>query len=291
MNYQGSKMNCIVCTGTTRAGLSPWHHTCPSCSYESAQLQPMINEQQAHDQLNERDREIALKQLRSENFKTIVEHIGQLAAPGAKKLLDVGSAHGWFLEQAATRFEVMGVEPDAAVGGKAAARGLPVRLGYFPDALANGETFDVIVFNDVIEHIPDIKSALDACKARLNPAGLLVLNLPSSRGFFYRLSKLFASVNWSGPFDRMWQKGLPSPHVHYFNDSNLTTLVTRHGFTVARTFDLAALSTSGLLERLRLVGKVNPVALYLQYAAVMCAIPLVKLFPSDIVVCVFRKQA
>lgn len=283
-------MECIVCNCATRAGLSPWHITCPSCQYESAQLKPMINEQQAHDQLNEHDREVALKQLRSENFKAIVEHISEIASPCARSLLDVGSAHGWFLEQAAVRFQVIGVEPDAAVGGKAAARGLPVRRGYFPDVLAPDETFDVIVFNDVIEHIPDIGSALDACKAHLNPDGLLVLNLPSSRGFFYKLSKLFARIHWNGPFDRMWQKGLPSPHVHYFNDSNLTTLVTRHGFSATRTFTLAALSTNGLLERLRLVGKVNPVALYLQYAAVICAIPLVKLFPSDIVVCVFRKQ-
>lgn len=90
-------------------------------------------------------------------------------------------------------------------------RGLPVRPGYFPDALTPDESFDAIVFNDVIEHIPDIASALDACNARLSENGLLVLNLPNSRGFFYRLSKIFARLGWRNPFNRLWQKDLPSP--------------------------------------------------------------------------------
>ena len=271
--------------------MSSWHRFCPACRYESAALKPSINEERTHQLVNESDREISLKQLRSENFRAIVAHLDRLAPASAKTLLDVGSAHGWFLEQAGKRFTVMGLEPDAAVGQKAAARGLPVRIGYFPDALAPGESFDVIVFNDVIEHIPDIASALVACESRLNPGGLLVLNLPSSRGFFYRLSKLFARVNVRGPFDRMWQKGLPSPHVHYFDDNNLKALVTRHGFQMISSFGLSALCASGLLERLRVVGKVNPLVLYFQYVAVLCTIPVVRLFPSDTVVCVFRKSA
>ena len=282
-------MKCIVCPASTHAGLSPWHHVCPACRYEAAQLEPTINEKQAHDLVNEGDREVALKRLREDNFKTIVTRLKALAPPGARTLLDVGSAHGWFLEQAAERFEVLGVEPDAAVGEMAARRGLPVRIGYFPDALPEGAKFDVIVFNDVIEHIPAVHDALQACHARLNPNGLLVLNVPCSRGFFYRLSKLFARLNLNGPFDRMWQKDLPSPHVHYFNEANLNALVERHGLHKLEAFELASLRLSGLMERLRFVGKVNPLVLYAQYAAIALAIPVLKLFPSDILVCIYRK--
>ncbi len=42
-------------------------------------------------------------------------------------------------------------------------KGLPARKGYFPDALDKKEKFDVIVFNDVIEHIPNIEGALASC--------------------------------------------------------------------------------------------------------------------------------
>lgn len=284
-------MKCIVCSTHVSAGLSPWHARCSACDYESAQLEALINDQHAHDLVNEADREAALRRLRTDNFKVIVEHIERQAAPGAQRLLDVGSAHGWFLEEARRRFDVLGIEPDRAVGDRALQRGLPVRSGYFPSALHSGETFDVIVFNDVLEHIPDLDAVLTACRERLNPQGLLVLNLPSSRGVFYKLAKLLARMGWRGPFERMWQKDLPSPHVHYFNYTNLNKLVSRYGFAQAAAFTLPALRASGLLERLRFVGKINPVALYLQYSIILAAVPVLKLLPSDIAVCIFRKDA
>lgn len=279
-------MNCIVCGTTTRAGLACWHAVCPACHYESADLHPTINEQQTHQLVNEADRETALKDLRQENFRVSA---ASLAGPGATTLLDVGSAHGWFLEAASGRFAVLGVEPDAAVGSRAAARGLPVRAGFFPDVLSDDERFDVIVFNDVIEHIPAIDNALSACYQHLTGGGVLMLNLPSSRGFFYRLSTWFARIGWRGPFERLWQKGLPSPHVHYFDAKNLTALVERHSFAPVGSFELPSLRASGLLARLRFVGNVNKLALYAQFVAIMCAIPVLRLFPSDIVVCAYRK--
>ncbi|HEX8886575.1 MAG TPA: class I SAM-dependent methyltransferase, partial [Noviherbaspirillum sp.] len=257
--------------------------------YESAALQGTINEQSAGLSLDEDAREAGLKALRQENFRHIVALARGLARPEARRLLDVGCAHGWFLETARERFEVLGIEPDAVVGGRTMARGLPVRAGYFPDALEPGETFDVIVFNDVIEHIPDIRAALDACHARLEEGGLLVLNLPSSAGFFYRLSKAFVKVGWRSPFERLWQKDLPSPHVHYFRPANLARLVARHGFACVHSGELPSLRAKGLLERMRCAGNLSGPSLYLQYAAVLCAIPLLRLFPSDIIVSVFRK--
>lgn len=283
-------MACIVCGTPQAAGLAGWHASCHACGYESAALQPAINEKMAGAPVDEDERELGLKALRQENFRDIVAIAQQHARPGARRLLDVGCAHGWFLEIARERFEVLGVEPDAVVGGRTGARGLPVRQGYFPDALAPGETFDVIVFNDVIEHIPDIRAALDACRVRLEERGLLILNLPNSAGFFYRLSKTFARLGWRSPFERLWQKDLPSPHVHYFRADNLERLIGRHGFERVHSGELPSLRARGLLERIRCAGNIAGPALYLQYAAVLCAIPLLRLFPSDIIVSVFRKM-
>ncbi|MGH8852647.1 MAG: class I SAM-dependent methyltransferase [Telluria sp.] len=240
--------------------------------------------------LNEAEREAGLKALRLENFRAIVQYAKRHARPGARSLLDVGSAHGWFLETARADFDVLGIEPDAVVGSRAAARGLPVRAGFFPDVLRDDERFDVIVFNDVIEHIPDIGSALEACRQRLNPGGILILNLPSSRGFFYRLSKLIARFGWRTPFERLWQKDLPSPHVHYFSPDNLSTLVAGRGFALVDSAELPALRAKGLRERLSCVGKVSPLSLWAQYVAIMCTIPVLRVFPSDIIVCIFRKK-
>lgn len=283
-------MQCIVCGSSQAPGLAAWHARCPACEYESASLAVAINERAA-DEVDEADRETGLKALRLENFRVIVEAARRLAPRGGRRLLDVGSAHGWFLETARASFDVLGVEPDAKVGGKAAERGLPVRRGYFPDVLHEGESFDVIVFNDVIEHIPDIRAALASCAQRLNGDGILILNLPNSRGFFYRLAKLIARLGWRAPFERLWQKDLPSPHVHYFHSGNLARLVERYGFELIDSKELPSLRAHGLLERLRCAGDIPAWSLYVQYFAVLAAIPMLRLFSSDIIVCIFRKKA
>jgi len=185
---------------------------------------------------------------------------------------------------------VLGIEPDAVVGSRAAVRGLPVRAGFFPDVLDAGERFDAIVFNDVIEHIPDIRSALDACRQHLNEDGILILNLPNSRGFFYRLSKLIARLGWRMPFERLWQKEMPSPHVHYFSTDNLPRLVAPRGFELVDCAELPSLRAKGLRERLSYAGNVPALSLWLQYALILCVIPVLRVFPSDIIVCIFRKK-
>lgn len=282
-------VNCVVCNNSVAQGILSWHAQCKQCGYESAAFLVSINEANAHAGIDEEAREASLKQLRQENFRTIVDHARHYAAPGARSLLDVGSAHGWFLEVAAREFDVLGIEPDAQVGGKAAARGLPVRPGYFPDVLKQDERFDIIVFNDVIEHIPDIRAALAACRERLNPGGILILNLPNSQGFFYRLSKLLARFGLRGPFERMWQKDMPSPHLHYFDTDNLSTLLADQAFDRVFSTELVALQPAGLKERLSYVGKSSALKVNVQYLAIRCLLPFLRLFPSDIIVGIYRR--
>jgi len=50
---------------------------------------------------------------------------------------------------------------------------------------------------------------------------VLVLNLPTSGGSLYRVAKLLCRFGAKGFFERLWQRNLPSPHLHYFDDRNL----------------------------------------------------------------------
>ncbi|HEX6137905.1 MAG TPA: class I SAM-dependent methyltransferase, partial [Casimicrobiaceae bacterium] len=121
--------------------------------------------------LREEQREAALEPLRRRNFETVLE---RLAACGAVRgeLLDVGCAHGWFLDAARRRgYVASGIEPDAAIAAQAVRRGHTVTHGRFPQALPAGVRFDVIVFNDVFEHLPDPRGALGAVHAALRPGG------------------------------------------------------------------------------------------------------------------------
>jgi 2-polyprenyl-3-methyl-5-hydroxy-6-metoxy-1,4-benzoquinol methylase len=280
--------NCPVCESPLQESLRKWHFFCPRCAYEQSSLEPAINENQAYDNIDEAARETGLRELRLSNFRILLGAIGQLKPEGGS-LLDVGSAHGWFVEEAMDTYEVLGIEPDEAICAMSAARGLPVRNGYFPDALRDGETFDVIVFNDVLEHIPPVIDILRACHERLNDGGYLVVNLPNSKGLFYRVSRVFARLGYSGFFERLWQKDLPSPHVHYFNEYNLADLIERNGFVTAVKGRLPVVSLSGLYSRISFAGKMGGLAKAVTYCAVALSLPLLKLFPNDIIYLIAKK--
>ena len=175
--------NCIVCGSIINRGLENWHFQCVSCGYEFSTLVPRINHKEAHGLLDEASRFSGLKELRIENFKQILSFLFNLK-PSQSSLLEVGCAYGWFLELAKDYFKVLGIEPDRFVFESVESKYLPVRFGCFPLALELDEKFDVIIFNDVIEHIPNIEKTLQSCNHHLNLGGYLALNIPQSDGFF-----------------------------------------------------------------------------------------------------------
>lgn len=284
------KLSCPVCKSDLQPGATLWHECCPECRYEHATLEVSINTSAAADAMDEGLRETGIKALRQANFKVIVDVLKTLVPRRDGALLDVGAAHGWFLETARGSFNVLGVEPDEAVFKATFARGLPIRCGYFPAALETNETFDVIVFNDVIEHIPDISTTLDVCHARLNPGGILFLNLPNSRGFFYCTARFLCRLGITKPFDRMWQKGFPSPHVHYLDPENLEQLLLYHGFTQEVAGYLPSIRLRGLYERLSYDSEMRAPKKLLMYALLVMLSPLMCLLPQDIMYGAFRKN-
>ena len=284
-------MNCPACGAPLRAGLAAWHRVCTACTYEGSVLEPRILAQAEGGDLDEAAREQGLEQLRNANFRRLLAWMGRtLALPaGRPRLLDVGCAHGWFLQQADAGFEASGIEPDIAVAEAARRRGLAVRGGFFPDMLGDDERFDVIVFNDVLEHIPDVNAALAACWRHLQPGGWVVVNAPSRRGVLYRVSKGLVRVGRSGAFERLWQAGFPSPHVHYFDTATLRRLADKAGFSFSGGTRLATMTVRGLYARIRCSREVSvPKALLLAVTLGLLA-PLLAVLPADIEVWSLRR--
>jgi len=165
-----------------------------------------------------------------------------------------------------------------------------MRLGFFPEVLSESDKFDVIVFNDVFEHIPEPNKVLKGCLAHLKPDGLLVLNLPSSTGIFYRISRLLALIGLESFFDRLWQKSLPSPHLHYFNLKNLNELLSKNGFKTVSSGRLSTLRLKGLFTRISYTGNQNIFVRIFIYFLIFLAIPAILLMPSDIIYSIARKR-
>ncbi len=274
---------CPVCNARLSVGLASWHRRCPSCQYEKAHLAISINDSVVSGEINEATRAQVLKDIRLSNFSEVLQAI-LVYKPDGGKLLDVGAAHGWFLELANLKFDSLGLEPDRAIATATLASGGNVRIGYFPEAVAPTEMFDVIIFNDVLEHIPNIKQVITDCKTHLNKNGLLVINLPSSDGIFYRLSALLCRLGIPGFFNRMWQKDLPSPHLHYFNRSNLVRLLRNSGLNVLHNERLESIKLAGLYSRLTYANNHQSIFVtVLSYCAIACMIPFLRILPSDII--------
>lgn len=273
------QLPCPCCLTLLLSGEAAWHRICPKCGYESAQFSNAIN--MPHASLSEPQRENGLHTLRESNFKVLLDRMLAHLSSQHQTLLEVGCGHGWFLELAMQRFNVTGIEPDSHILQAARAKGLNVIEGYFPCALHEGDRFDVIVFNDVLEHVPDLPITLQACLGALNPNGLLVLNLPTSKGVFYFLAKLGRRLGIEGAFERMWQKDFPSPHIHYFDQSNLTLLLANCGFKVSETGTLPSIRLKGLYDRIAYTHPNRRVRNSLVWLALVLSYPLARCLPSD----------
>ena len=161
----------------------------------------------------------------AENWRrTFRDRLGDLPrVPG--RLLDVGAATGFFVEQArATGWEAIGVEPSEWAAAYARNElGVDVRSGTLESLQFPDETFDVVTMWEVIEHLPDPRTTLGEVRRILRPGGRLVLSTPDAGSLAARLS----GRRWLG-----WRK-VPE-HVFFFDRANLDRLLGQSGFKPVR---------------------------------------------------------
>ncbi len=281
---------CPACGGAFKQGFTPWHLVCLSCGLEASSLAPDIPAQKGESPIDEEVREKGLRAARTATNAAILNEISHHLAEG-QSILDVGCGPGFLLAQAAERgFMASGVEPDANVveSARRKANG-QVHSGFFPQALPAGATYDCIVFNDVLEHIPDLDPVFAGVHEHLRPGGILVLNSPDRRGIFYRLSKVLAQIGKLGPFERMWQLGLPSPHVWYFTARDIERLAERAGLEPFKTLRLSPVSAEGLRERISYVSNQSRAMNTAAFVVARSLVPFLGLLPKDTSAVFIRK--
>jgi SAM-dependent methyltransferase len=147
-----------------------------------------------------------------------VRWVRRAAAP-VGRLLEVGSASGWFLAEArAVGYEVVGVEPAEEMAAAARERsGAPVHTAMLEDADLPAGTFDVAVAWHVLEHLADPRGALAAVRAALRPGGRLLLELPN-----------VASLRAAREGER-WYGMEPAHHVAHYSPRALDALLRAAG--------------------------------------------------------------
>jgi SAM-dependent methyltransferase len=144
--------------------------------------------------------------------------VRRFAASG--RLLEIGCAHGFFLDLARPGFDVLGVEiSEFAAGFARTAFGLDVRAGDFLDMDVGGG-WDAVCLYDCVEHLPRPDLVL------LKAAALM----PRGAHLFLTTGDLGALVpRLRG---RKWRLMHPPTHLHFFSRKTLARLLDRCGFDV-----------------------------------------------------------
>jgi 2-polyprenyl-3-methyl-5-hydroxy-6-metoxy-1,4-benzoquinol methylase len=198
--------NCPLCGATSNESDNIYHiHgmeivSCCSCSFIYSRQVFDRNYDQSH-YANKRisDMQVLLKNhpiyanLDSTKCRYALQSISAHSSPPGT-LLDVGSATGTLLfEGRNAGWEVFGVEVSVPQANIAIRKGLRVLHGYFPNVCSSfqqesfPQTFDVITLFDVLEHILKPKAFITEIRRRLNPGGILAIQVPNIDSLIIRL--------------------------------------------------------------------------------------------------------
>src|SRR5262245_5244476 len=148
-----------------------------------------------------------------------------LAAAGARdgRLLEIGCAYGFFLDEARTSFQVSGVELAPAAAAACRSRGLDVVREADDTFYRSRAPFDVVVMLDVIEHLEAPDQVLRTVHRHTRPGALLVITTGDFGSLTARL------------FGRRWRLMTPPQHLWFFTERSLARLLEERGFRVLRT--------------------------------------------------------
>jgi 2-polyprenyl-3-methyl-5-hydroxy-6-metoxy-1,4-benzoquinol methylase len=145
------------------------------------------------------------------------------------RVLEIGCDEGDFA--VLLQGEVWGIEPDPAAAMVAEGRLHHVLTGTFNEVAASlpANYFDVVVCNDVIEHMRDHDRFLRDVRRFLVPNGVLVGSVPNLR-HYRALFELLVLRDWdyrdSGVLDRT--------HLRFFTARSLRRSLAHAGFRVER---------------------------------------------------------
>ncbi len=162
---------------------------------------------------------------RVETFRSAVRLLEEKAFPGGKpakpRVLDVGSAAGFFLKAAKDAgWDACGIEPNKWMvnwGNKQ--YGLRMQPGTLEGAGFEKNYFDIVTLWDVLEHVADPKKTLLQVNGVLKKGGVVAVNFPNISSSLARI----AGKRW-------WF--LTSVHLYYFTPETLKEMLGQAGFEV-----------------------------------------------------------
>jgi len=147
-----------------------------------------------------------------------------------QRLLDIGCGGGDFgaLVKKTYNNEVWGVDLSKKAIERAKAQIDHAILGEFSSNIDLPDNyFDVITFNDSLEHFPDPLPALELCKKKLAPGGVIVCSLPNVR-YIDNVIHFLVDMDW-----KYTECGiLDYTHLRFFTKKSMERLFINAGYKV-----------------------------------------------------------
>ena len=147
----------------------------------------------------------------------------------ATRVLEVGCSEGRFRANLPKTSEYRGVELSAEVARVAATVLDAVLVGTYGEVAAElpAHYFDLVICNDVIEHMPDHDAFLEDIKQKMAPGAHLVGSVPNVR-YLPHLKQLLVRKEWRyadwGVLDRT--------HLRFFTCQSWERTLREHGFVI-----------------------------------------------------------
>jgi 2-polyprenyl-3-methyl-5-hydroxy-6-metoxy-1,4-benzoquinol methylase len=160
------------------------------------------------------------------NKKTFAERLRRIQKKyGQGKLLDVGCALGDCLVEAKKLGwrDPVGLEISNYAVEKARARNLNVIPGYLSDTTFPKESFTIVLYQDVLEHVKDPALELKRAFKIIKKGGVIFLVTPDVEGL------------WNKILGRLWYHYKPREHIMYFSPRSLSMALQKAGFTNIET--------------------------------------------------------
>ena len=159
-----------------------------------------------------------------ERFRITVEKIRRCVPDANAHITEIGCAAGLLLsllkQSGYTR--VAGLDPSPVCGRLAGELyQVPVQCGAVSDNLIPSGSVDLLILIGVMEHIRDLRSALEKMAAMLAPGGRMFITVPDASRY---------AAGDDAPFQEFSLE-----HINYFGPVSLSNLMARYGFHCVST--------------------------------------------------------
>ncbi|MDQ2818402.1 MAG: class I SAM-dependent methyltransferase [Candidatus Eremiobacteraeota bacterium] len=171
--------------------------------------------------------------------------VERLALKPGSSVIEVASNDGYLLKYFRRHgIQVLGIEPAANTAQRAVADGIPTIVRFLGthvarELAADGKTADLLIGNNVLAHVPDLRDFVAGLKILLKPTGVLTMEFP-------HLLKMIER----NEFDTIYHE-----HLSYFSLGTAQRVFSECGLTL---FDVDEIPTHGGSLRVYLTHSERP---------------------------------